>query len=493
MKKTAFILFTVCCMFGVVSCNKSAQGEAVDVEVERAAAQERRAQRQVQVSTTQQNEQVSVSQKETEKRVSVPDPTGQFELIDGEVWRGTELLLKLTDASEITFLNDNHLYSGYESWNKLNYYFANEQTHELTRLFEETNEYHASEQIIHCQTYAFGHCRLPDKSICVFQVNQDGVIEHSVSFNGYFEDQASLTYDSYAKKIEWKSIFIDGEQKWIIDTENWTAKMTASLYSMDPKEAISTEMFIQKELSKDSITYTSSEGRSLSLKKDLSEITVDGVSYPCVATEESGMQFISFGGKKYLVLRSDAMCLLISQDESVFFCGYLTNYGKELSSSSVIKASSELSEKGVSYAASNLNNLAGKTPWVEGKADTGIGESITITSPYELDAGYGAMSGLIIFNGYISASNPALYKANARIKKIQVCNQNGTSLREFTLEDTPNPQVIIWNKQTEEVTLKIVSVYEGDKYTDTCLSALLPLQYISAWVFDVKYDPDYRF
>ena len=143
------------------------------------------------------------------------------------------------------------------------------------------------------------------------------------------------------------------------------------------------------------------------------------------------------------------------------------------------------------YSVDNLLDFNFETAWVEGKPDSGDGESITFElNDYKLTA-------IGIINGY--TKNEETYLANNRIKKLRIEKQvvdykDSTKTRidisEIELEDKPYVKIqkksfdnmvsIIadygdgWEK-VRKVTLTILEVYKGNKFNDTCISEVLLL------------------
>lgn len=110
----------------------------------------------------------------------------------------------------------------------------------------------------------------------------------------------------------------------------------------------------------------------------------------------------------------------------------------------------------------NLDNT-----WCESVQDgPGIGESITIefTKPVSFDE-------IQIVNGFAYKD---YYKKNNRVKDIQITQvaKKHFQQKTYTLEDNkPEWQSIKfeYTQTAQTITLKIVSVYKGEKYDDTCL------------------------
>ena len=106
-------------------------------------------------------------------------------------------------------------------------------------------------------------------------------------------------------------------------------------------------------------------------------------------------------------------------------------------------------------------------PWVEGAQGNGIGESITVEFTEE-------MQGMSILNGYTALNKLKLYKENSRLKEILVEDLVNGGSQTVTFDDKVYFNYINFPKKTTKVKITIKSVYEGSKYTDTCVSAIIP-------------------
>lgn len=130
-----------------------------------------------------------------------------------------------------------------------------------------------------------------------------------------------------------------------------------------------------------------------------------------------------------------------------------------------ITASSVLYEKGKSedfYAEKNLCDSSWKS-WVEGEDGDGINSEIVFhyDSPQNAEL-------FMIRNGY---GELRYYYQNNRVKELQV--SVGQKSITYTLQDTYMPQYIKLDFQNfVEIKFKILSVYKGTKYSDTCISEL---------------------
>lgn len=128
---------------------------------------------------------------------------------------------------------------------------------------------------------------------------------------------------------------------------------------------------------------------------------------------------------------------------------------------SEVKATSTLSPE-FAYDAANLFDQRIEMAWsTEGKNTSGIGEKINITFDKVQE-----INGLQIWNGY-QRSN-AHYKANARVKTLDINGQTITLKDKQGQQDITLPQTI----KTKKITLEIKEIYKGSKYKDVLLSEL---------------------
>lgn len=175
--------------------------------------------------------------------------------------------------------------------------------------------------------------------------------------------------------------------------------------------------------------------------------------------------------EKYLILANSELFMLYEKNSKrpEIFATNLGN-GSELIDfidQKTIKASSELKEGNYIYSASNISNLNISEPWVESVEGNGISEEIQFK---------GNCSYLYILNGYVSYEKPYLYEANSRLRKISISfpEEKNKETIIFELNDTPNPQKInLGFRCNSLIKIKILDVYEGTKYQDTCLSGII--------------------
>ncbi len=136
-----------------------------------------------------------------------------------------------------------------------------------------------------------------------------------------------------------------------------------------------------------------------------------------------------------------------------------------------VTASSELQPEGpYRYGAANLTTP--HTPhtiaWAEGVDGPGIGEHLDFTF-----ASTKPLTGIVIYPGY---GEDNLFQANHRPAKIKL-TLNGKLTRAFNLKDKLELQTLWfpeeWTKtKVRHLRLSIDEVYQGERYDDTCISAV---------------------
>lgn len=130
------------------------------------------------------------------------------------------------------------------------------------------------------------------------------------------------------------------------------------------------------------------------------------------------------------------------------------------------EASSTLASQGsYNYKASNLFDEDSNTCWCEGADDDGIGESITITFNETTE-----LVNFVLSNGYQRTSDT--YSNNGRVKVLEFTFDDGTET--ITVDDSNSAKKYTFSDThiTDSVVITIKDVYEGTKYSDTCISEL---------------------
>lgn len=189
------------------------------------------------------------------------------------------------------------------------------------------------------------------------------------------------------------------------------------------------------------------------------------------------LSFLLVRENEYLILWSNELLYMYNKDGRYIYKG-TTRSGRMLefiSPADSYKATSSLKENGSEYSASNLSYVKSNNPWVEGKSNDGVNETITMKWKNQIYA-------IVIVNGFISVNKPYLYSYNNRVCDIQIVDENGNTL-DFTLEDSPRPQIINLIQHTKEVKVIIKSVYKGTKWNDTCLGMIQGINHLADGFF----------
>ncbi len=191
--------------------------------------------------------------------------------------------------------------------------------------------------------------------------------------------------------------------------------------------------------------------------------------------EENKVPFIIFTSEdrekhKYLILKNNLLCYVYKEN------GFNISYGMSgssrrseglLISADEILASSYLKEGNLEYKPDNLNlKFKLGIPWAEGVPGNGINETLTI----KLED----IKRLYISIGYVSYQRPYLYEQNSRPKKLEISVKDKFRF-EVELEDTPNYQTIDLPQRLareDNLVIKILEVYQGTKYEDTCINSI---------------------
>ena len=178
--------------------------------------------------------------------------------------------------------------------------------------------------------------------------------------------------------------------------------------------------------------------------------------------------------EQYLILYNNNLCFLYKNNENMHFRGFrITNAMPGEFCASVnrnhiqIESSSYLIKNEIIYSTENLSEILGIC-WAEGVSGYGLNETLFLKSRY-------AVSSIHISIGYVSYDRTYLYNEYSRPKRIELTVENKYSIL-IDLNDTPNFQTITLPETlngSEILKLKIIEVYPGTKYEDTCINMIL--------------------
>jgi hypothetical protein len=132
-----------------------------------------------------------------------------------------------------------------------------------------------------------------------------------------------------------------------------------------------------------------------------------------------------------------------------------------------ITASSTLKDSKYSYDVTNIQDWDNGTAWVEGKDGYGEGEWIELRNLTEV-----TINGIEFVNGYVKSEE--IYKKNSRPKTIEVEFSDGTKLLMDMVDEFGicNTLMLDTPINTSYIKVKIIDVYKGDSYSDTCISEI---------------------
>lgn len=121
------------------------------------------------------------------------------------------------------------------------------------------------------------------------------------------------------------------------------------------------------------------------------------------------------------------------------------------------------------YVASNLSDGDWSTAWVEGSSGSGADQSVTIS---RASGGKATVSCLELVAGYGKSTD--IYYKNARPKQVSLIVDSGEVVAQVTLADSYRvvQSISFPAVSTSSITLRIDSVYEGNKYDDCAISEM---------------------
>lgn len=122
-------------------------------------------------------------------------------------------------------------------------------------------------------------------------------------------------------------------------------------------------------------------------------------------------------------------------------------------------------QAGNTYGPKNLFWGPDEAAWCEGVAGNGEGETIRLETVPAVTA-----YAVIIRNGYQKSASTFSNNGRAKIVEIEAAGR----VERFALHDASGEQRLEFRNpvRAEAVTVRIVSVYPGTRYSDTCLSGL---------------------
>jgi len=191
-----------------------------------------------------------------------------------------------------------------------------------------------------------------------------------------------------------------------------------------------------------------------------------------------GIDFIDIGPpitSRWLILGSSQFLVLYKDANDSYFMGGIGEIEgfRDLRKALPYSATSYLSLDGTDFEALNLGTTQPDHPWIAGSTNNGIGAKLLLHCQiWEDQAGQrDGMHSLVISNGYVSYDKPSRYHEYARVKKILVSSEDADFNFSFTLQDTPNPQIVPLPSPPKTVTIEIISIYPAkDTNKPACLN-----------------------
>ncbi len=217
------------------------------------------------------------------------------------------------------------------------------------------------------------------------------------------------------------------------------------------------------------------------------------VKYEGEKTDKDGYQYVKIDGKYRLYIEKAPVEIDPEKtlaEMTMPFHSFLNFNVKSIKASSALTET--IGKNTYEYKPSNMMSIyfqdaeqvlwkKGAAPWVEGKEDTGIGETIEI----EFDE---KTSGFMILNGFVNPSKKELYKYNNRVKMIRVISMDPETKfsQECEIPDFVHFYVIKFPSEIKKIQIEILEVYRGEKYNDTCITAIVGRDYSSGIEMRIK-------
>lgn len=203
--------------------------------------------------------------------------------------------------------------------------------------------------------------------------------------------------------------------------------------------------------------------------------------------EENGIEYIKFDAFSQYKMMDKIGCLyygkliyLSKQNKIIYDSLYFDKENPEYP----FLYKDEYSVNSSSYLIEGLTKYNGQNfyvdnyllqPWVENKADSGIGEWIEFEIKDSID-----VDAFLISNGYVNFEKPYLYNANNRVKKFRIKSQDNDIDFTVILKDTSQFQEVklpkILSSGNKTIRFIIEEVYAGNKWNDTCINRIIPVK-----------------
>lgn len=181
------------------------------------------------------------------------------------------------------------------------------------------------------------------------------------------------------------------------------------------------------------------------------------------------VEFYDYGSTNDLLVYEVEKNQVTLRRDKIFTDGDLYFFNQLILEDVGVTTKSALQEGATFYSAENMIEFYNNTPWVSGMQDITHEEIVLESETYPFER-------LIIGNGFYREDRPDLFFANNRVKEIQILYEgHENSIEHYVvLEDTELKQSIpLLYTDSKKITIKILSVYPGTKYNDTCINYLV--------------------
>lgn len=154
---------------------------------------------------------------------------------------------------------------------------------------------------------------------------------------------------------------------------------------------------------------------------------------------------------------------LFGKNDALFTIRNIQNYNGNIATNSTLEPDNL-------YSSTHLFDGNTGLAWVEGADGNGVGESLNFNL-----VGEAAASKLIFYNGYQRSQEH--FELNTRVRTFTIKTENQKA-QKFTLRDDMTAQVLTFDPPLsgKNYELKIIEVYEGEKYKDLAISELVFLR-----------------
>lgn len=194
------------------------------------------------------------------------------------------------------------------------------------------------------------------------------------------------------------------------------------------------------------------------------------------------------GKKEYALLYTQFFCMFINKNGTLQAEYRNSQWLSEGTFTSekwfdTVHATNEVREGNTKYSVENIFDGKNFTSCFA-MANNGIGEKVVFDNTQKKQQDNSAFNTdtdfemLILISGFVHPGKPQLYTENSRPKKIKFTIHNPVlkknTIKIVEVQDSPQPQIIEFDQLLlgKVITMEILEVYPGTKYSDVCISKL---------------------